>query len=269
MPCASSAADQALDAGRYRTAAEGARVVQFLLLMQDGAIPALDWANDRRRRFAERDLAGIAHEFHGESVHASILAGRLTEAVREADALLEEPAPLRARQTALINRARALVLLGRFDAATATLARLADAAATLLGAMEALGIEAELELWSGRPARAIALAERAVAYRSPVPGGDVRVRVTRRWAEWEAGVPAAGVLGELTIRSLMGAVPEVRGIVVARARRLERGRRGYGPTVGAARSPGRWLRTRLAGRGRGCVLGGRGPVGRLQRSPGG
>src|SRR6185503_11020620 len=70
------AADQALDAGRYRTAAEGARVVQFLLLMQAGAIPALDWANDRRRRFAERDLAGIAHEFHAESLNASILAGR-------------------------------------------------------------------------------------------------------------------------------------------------------------------------------------------------
>ena len=265
-----SAADQALDAGRYRTAAEGARVVQFLLLMQDGAIPALDWANDRRRRFAERDLAGIAHEFHAESVHASILAGRLTDAVREADALLEEPAPLRARQTALINRARALVLLGRFDAATATLARLADATTSdYFGAMEALGVEAELELWSGRPARAIALAERAVAYRSPVPGGDVRVRVTRRWAEWEAGVPAAGVLGPIAIRSLMGAVPEVRGSVCsglsarARTSRIRHDRRRRGAVAGpmapdAARRPRPRMRSRRPR-----------PCGQASRSPGG
>jgi DNA-binding CsgD family transcriptional regulator len=207
------ASDGALDAGRYRTAAEGARVVQFLLLMQDGASPALDWANDRRRRFAERDLAGIAHEFHAESVHAAILAGRLVDAVREADVLLEEPAPLRARQTALINRARALVHLGRFDAATATLARLTDATtADYFGAMEALGVEADLELWSGRPARAITLAEQAITYRSPVPGGDVRVRLIRRWAEWEAGVRSAGGLPPNTIRSLEGATAEVRGI---------------------------------------------------------
>ena len=120
------------------------------------------------------------------------------------------------------------------------------------------------------PTRAIALAERAVAYRSPVPGGDVRVRVTRRWAEWEAGVPAAGVLGPIAIRSLMGAVPEVPRDRSARARRRERGRHGHGPTVGGeARSPGRWRRTRLAGRGRGCVLGGRGPVGRLRGVPAG
>jgi DNA-binding CsgD family transcriptional regulator/tetratricopeptide (TPR) repeat protein len=208
-----STADQALAAGAFRSAADQARVVQYALLMHVGAAAAVDWALDRRRAFAESGVSGVALEFQAESVEALILDGRLAAAIAQADEVLEQPAPFRARQGAAIFRARALVLMGRFEAAEGALA--ADGAAVsgdYFGAGEALGVRAEHAFWSGSPARALAFAEQSLAVPSPVPGAETMARLTADWASWAMGRPLDDDPPDGRTRSLAGSGPERRAL---------------------------------------------------------
>ena len=205
--------DLALAAGRFRGAADQARVVHYALLMHEGAIPALDWLLDRRRAFGAAGVVGLGLEFQAEAVTALILGGRLTDAVTAADEVLEQPAPLRARQAATICRAQALTLLGRFDAAATGLAELGDqVTGDYFGAGQSLAVQAELALWSGLPLRAAEQADRATAIRSPVPGVDAGVGLIRDWARWETGADPGPEPAPPPTRSLAGVVPEARAI---------------------------------------------------------
>ena len=178
-----AACDAAFDAGRFRTAADRARVIQFLLLMGSGSEAALSFLKTQATRFGEAGVAFVAREFLAEASRAATLAGNLLEAVRLADEVLEEPAPERARHAALVHRASALTLLGQFERASSALAEARPTASEdFFGRGELIIVEALLAYWSGRPAVAIKLADETLQIAEPIPGAYAMVRLTRAWA---------------------------------------------------------------------------------------
>ena len=113
--------DAALSAGRFATAADLARVVNFALIIwhgPDAAVAVVDAIGGRLRAAGAH---GAAAECLSETIQASVLAGRPAAAVTRADELLELPASIRARQTTTIFRARALGMMGLLEAASASL----------------------------------------------------------------------------------------------------------------------------------------------------
>jgi len=204
---------EAVAAGRYRTGADLARVVQYAMLMHVGARAALEWLGAARRAFADAEAAGAALEFAAEAVHTLLLEGRLADAIAAADALLEQPAPVRVHQLAAILRARALVHLGELE--TAALG-LVGVSATLtddyFGAGEWHLAQAELAMWSGLLGRAEEEAHAALTVRAPVAGGEVQATLARDWARLDAGRPLDPPHDPPPMRSLAGAAAEARGI---------------------------------------------------------
>jgi DNA-binding CsgD family transcriptional regulator len=205
-----AAADGAFDAGRYRTATDRARVVQYSLLMAVGSDEALQFLLDRHAGYEAAGMQSMASEFLADAVVAAILAGRLAEAVTIADRLLEAPASPRARQTAEIQRARALVLLGQIDEGERTLEALRPVvSADYFGLGETLHGLAEAALYGGRPRDAAAFADASLAVTAPLPGGRVPRLVIRAWARHELGLPADADLGGAQSRSVVGAADEL------------------------------------------------------------
>jgi len=208
-----AAADRAFDAGRFRTATDRARVVQYLLLMSVGSDAALAFLLERDARYQAAGMQSMAADFLADAVVAAVLAGRLTEAVTIADRLLETPASLRARQAAEIHRARALVMLGRIDEGERALQALRRAVSSdYFGLAETLHNLAEAALYGGRPRDALALADAALAVTSPLPGGRVPHLITRAWARFELGLPPEVDVGDQLARSVVAAKDEVAGI---------------------------------------------------------
>lgn len=205
--------ETAFAAGRYRTATDRARVIQYLLLIGAGTQQTLDFLLQQRARFDAARVGSVALEFHADAIVAAVMAGRLELGLTLADELLEEPAPPRPRQMAEIHRARALSLLGRFDEAAAALAPMHDwASSDYFGRGELLACEADLALWSGRAALALELAEASCAIPPPVPFGHVRTLVTAAWARFELdGDPGPSL--EFPLPPLLaGAQPELLGL---------------------------------------------------------
>jgi DNA-binding CsgD family transcriptional regulator len=213
-----AAADGAFETGRYRTATDRARVVQYFLNMAVGCEAAREFLLDRHARYDAAGLGAMAHEFLADAAVAAMLGGRLHEAVTLADRLLEEPAPPRPRQMAGIYRARALALLGRIDEAEAALEALRPSAtADFFGLGELLVGLAEAAFWGGRLDTARRWAEAALAVPAPLPVAQVHAYVQLAWARREAGgvgEPPAG-LGHTP--STAGADPELRAIAAAAA----------------------------------------------------
>ena len=111
-----AAAGEAFEEGRYRTAIDRTRVVQYLLLLGTGR--KLPSASSWPRSLASgRPGSARGLDFQADAVAAACLAGNFDASLALADELLEQPAPARARQTAEIYRARALAMLGRVDEA--------------------------------------------------------------------------------------------------------------------------------------------------------
>ena len=140
----------------FAAAADLARVVNFALLIWEGAEAALAFDDGLAPRLADAGAVSSALELRAETVQASILAGRPREAITRADELLEQPTPLRAAQTAAMYRARALGLLGVLDAAAASLIELEPVVSSdFVGRGILLASQAELALWGGqaRPVR--------------------------------------------------------------------------------------------------------------------
>jgi DNA-binding CsgD family transcriptional regulator len=183
-----AAADGAFDAGRYRTATDRGRVVQYFLNMAVGAEAAFAFLVDRHARYDAAGLGSAAHDFLADAVVAAMLSGRLREALTIADRLLEEPAAPRARQTAGIYRARALVLLGRIDEGEVALEGLrGTATADYFGLGDLLTAQAEAALWGGRPDLAREHAQAALAVPAPLPIALAQAHIALAWADRELG----------------------------------------------------------------------------------
>jgi DNA-binding CsgD family transcriptional regulator/tetratricopeptide (TPR) repeat protein len=210
----SSGLERAFAAGHYRTATDDARVLQFMLLFGSSVDRALEFLLAQRERFAAAaGLAGPALSFLADAVVAAVLAGRLEFAATLADELLEQPAPLRPRQTATIYGARARFLLGRYDQAAEALASIAPTiSADFFGRGELLAAQAELALWSGRAGAAAGLAEAALDVPGPIPIAHVPTMLTQAWARLELGQDPPPPMSIQLTPSLRGAAPEVEGI---------------------------------------------------------
>ena len=213
IPYLRGAIDAAVAARAYASAADLARVVNFAMLIWQGADAALTFVDGLVPRFNNAGVAGTAVELKAEAVQASLLAGRPREAVARADDLLEMPAPARSRHTAEIFRARALGLMGRMNEAAERLDELeADVASDFVGRGELLATKAELALWGGQPDRAIALIEDVLAIPSPIHGGHTLSQLTRSWAQFDSGRPPSPVRGILQAPTQAGASFEVEGL---------------------------------------------------------
>jgi DNA-binding CsgD family transcriptional regulator/tetratricopeptide (TPR) repeat protein len=203
----------------FAAAADLARVVNFALLIWEGAEAALAFDDALAPRLSDAGAVSSALELRAETVQASILAGRPREAVTRADELLEQPIPLRAAHTATMYRARALGLLGALDAAAAALVELEPVVSPdFVGRGILLASQAELALWGGQPDRAVSLAESAARIPSPINGGYVLSEITRAWAHVDAGRPPTPVTGTIDAPTQAGAPLEAEGL-----ERLHRG----------------------------------------------
>ena len=183
-----AACDAAFAEGRYRTAADMARVAQFLLIMGSGSEAALEFLKAQATRFDQAGVAFVAREFLAEAARAATLAGNPVEGLRLADEVLEEPAPERARHAAYVHRAFALSHLGQFEQAAAALTEARPtASADFFGRGELLIAEALLAFWSGRSTVAAKLADEVLQMAEPIPGALAMPRLTRAWASVEIG----------------------------------------------------------------------------------
>ena len=207
------AIEAAVAAQAFASAADLARVVSFAHLIGQGAEPALEFLGDMGKRFERAGAQGVALEFLAEAVQATILAGRPVESVQRADELLEGPAPMRARQTASIFRARALGMMGRLDEATESLARFEGSLTEdFVGRGEWLSAQADLALWGGTADRVVELVRAVMAVPAPIRGAYGLPGITRAWAQYESGLSPEPVADIAPTRIMAGAVPELDGI---------------------------------------------------------
>jgi DNA-binding CsgD family transcriptional regulator len=208
-----AAADGAFDAGRFRTATDRGRVVQYYLNMAVGSQPALAFLLERAARYDRAGLGSLAHDFLSDAVVAAVLSGRFQDAVTTADRLLEEPALTRPRQTASIHRGRALVLLGRIDDGEAALAALRPTAtADFFGLGDLLTAQAEAAFWAGRPDVARQRAEAALSIPAPLPVALAQARLQLAWACRELHVEPPGPIEVASTPSAAGANIEFEAI---------------------------------------------------------
>jgi DNA-binding CsgD family transcriptional regulator/tetratricopeptide (TPR) repeat protein len=197
----------------FAAAADLARVVNFALLIWEGAEAALAFDDDLAPRLADAGAVSSALELRAETVQASVLAGRPREAVLRADELLEQPTPLRAAHTAIMYRARALGLLGALDAATSSLVELEPVVSSdFVGRGILLASQAELALWGGQLERAVALADAVTRIPSPINGGYALSEITRAWAHLDAGRAPTPVTGTIDAPTQAGAPLEAEGL---------------------------------------------------------
>lgn len=208
-----SAVDSAISTGAFAWAADLSRVVTYARLIWSGPAPALTWLDRCGERFEAAGVSGVAQVFLAERVQSAVLAGALTDALTFADESMEQPAPLRARQTAAIFRARALLHRGRLDDAEAALESLADwVTDDFVGRGEWLAAQADAALWGGSPRRAIALADAVHEVPSPIVGAYGLTDIVRSWAQHELGLEAGPVSTNAPTRIQAGAGPELEGL---------------------------------------------------------
>ena len=177
------AADQALEAGRYRTATDWARVLQYLAVFHQGSEAALDFLLDRYAVYEAARIESVALAFLADAANVTRLAGSFERSIELADSVLEQPASARVRQTAQIARARAWSHLGRIDEAEAALASLQGVVSPdYFGLGETLQGRSEAALWGGRPADALDLAEASLQVHAPIPGATLHSMLAKAWA---------------------------------------------------------------------------------------
>lgn len=205
--------DGAIAAGQFVTAADLARVVNFALVIWHGPEAAVTFVDAIADRLADAGALGAATECRVETIQATLLAGRPAEAVERADALLELPASMRARQTATIFRARSLGTMGLLEPAALSLAELESTVTSdFVGRGWLLWAQADLALWGGVVARAIERADRVLGVASPVVGAFTAPELTRAWAQLDMGLAPSPLSGPLDAPTQAGAPHEMAGL---------------------------------------------------------
>jgi DNA-binding NarL/FixJ family response regulator len=146
--------------------------------------------------FAVRDMAGRADDLRGEDIQVLLFAGRLEEALRLADELLERPLVRRTRQWTMIKRVQVLAEQGQSDAAAAALdAITASVTSDYAGRGELLAARVQVESWAGRPAAALEAYEAHLAVPTPSRATDIMPLLEAQWARLELGIdPGPAVL---------------------------------------------------------------------------
>ena len=181
-----AALDDALRDRNAGPALSNSQNLHNLILANDGPAPALAFSREATQRL---EAAGIdAWRMRCEAVQDLTFVGLPAEAVVIADELLEQPLPPETLTWTLVLRAEALLQLGRFGEASASLAR-AELVLTdgWHSRGEALTTEAAIALWSGRPRDALAAAERALAIPTFYAANHMLTALTRAWAAVELG----------------------------------------------------------------------------------
>jgi DNA-binding CsgD family transcriptional regulator len=132
-----------------------------------------------RERRLRAGLAGIA--WH---------AGRSRQAVDDSKALLAERLEPAEAFSVRFYLGQALIEQAQYEGAREVLGELRSFAPGDRGSLEhVLWVEADLELWSGRPRHALAAADRCLAADAlPSEGPHLFVQITRSWACLELGV---------------------------------------------------------------------------------
>lgn len=208
-----AAVDSAIDARAFATAADLARVVTFALHIWHGPEAAIAFVESVGRRFDEAGAAGLALEAMAELVQANVLAGRPVDAVARADDVLERPAPIRARQTASLYRARALGMMGLLDEAEQSLRDLEPTVSSdFVGRGILLATQADLAFWGGLTERSIALVDAVLTIPSPILGAYGLPEITRAWAQFDAGLVPAEARGIVAAPTQAGAPFELEGL---------------------------------------------------------
>ncbi len=160
-----------------------------------------------------RDMTGRADELRGEDAQVLLFAGRLAEAVRRCDELLERPLNRRSRQWTATKRAQALGAQGRIDAATVALDAI-DGSTTddYQGRGELVAARIEIASWSGRPTEVLAAYATHVTIPTPSRVTDVIPLLAAQWARLELGIDPGPVVPQQPWLILAAAPLESAGI---------------------------------------------------------
>jgi len=190
----------------------GRNVVAIALICR-GTAPTLAFLERVIGDFEGLGLPGRANDLRAEDVQVLLFAGRLEEALRLADTLLERPLNRRTRQWTLTKRAQILAALGQTDLATETLdAITATATSDYAGVGELFEARIEVESWAGRPADVLA----AFATHRTVPTSshstDIMPLLDSQWARLETGSDPGEVVAHQPWAMLEAAPLESEGI---------------------------------------------------------
>jgi DNA-binding NarL/FixJ family response regulator len=139
--------------------------------------------------FDVREMAGRADDLRGEDVQVLLFAGRLAEALRLADELLERPLNPRTRHWTMTKRAQVLAAQGRGDAAGDVLdAIVSSVTGDYPGRGELFAARVEVESWAGRPAAVLEAYEAHLAVPTPSRATDIMPLLDAQWARLESGL---------------------------------------------------------------------------------
>lgn len=170
-------------------------------------------AEEMTGRARDLHLASWERQFRTTIVNLDLHLGNYESVVREGNALLDEGLDPRRRDVAAVAVALALVDLGRFaDAAPRIDDVLAAGAADVRGQGLGAWLQAEAELWGGRPRRALEWAEGFLA-RDDAGVFEGFGRVVEGWARLDLGMPVSPWTGGDDLPPILHGAPlELEGL---------------------------------------------------------
>jgi DNA-binding NarL/FixJ family response regulator len=207
------------DSGEPGAASGTARNVAYLATMWRGHDAAHEFLVQAVNDFDVREMAGRADDLRGEDVQVLLFAGRLQEALRLADELLERPLNQRTRHWTMTKRAQVLAAQGQSDAAAAALDSLAGlVTGDYPGRGELFAARIEVESWAGRPAAVLEAYEAHLAVPTPSRATDIMPLLGAQWARLELGLDPGAQVPRQPWAMLAAASSESQGIRALHAR---------------------------------------------------
>ena len=214
-----AAADEAFAAGRYRTATDRARVIQYFLGMAVGsdAVARLPARSARAVRGRRPRVDRI--EFLADAVVAADATGTIRGRSRNRGPSPGEsgacpPAPDGRDLPGPLPCPPRPAGRGRTSARGAAIRRQPRTSSASARRSRAWP---KRPLWGGRPRVALERAEAALAVAAPVPMARVHTMLTRAWAHWELGTQPGPTPEVPPSPSLGGASSELEALVLSAA----------------------------------------------------